>query len=138
MTAASPGVISNFLPNEFYADEEAYLYALAEVMKDEYQAIVSSGLLLQIDCPDLAMTRVSQYAHLSVEEFKKVVEQHVEVLDYALKGIDPERMRLHLCWGNTEGPHHHDIPLMTEIIGIVLKAPPAGLSFEGRQPPARP
>ena len=133
MTAASPGVISNFLPNEFYADEEAYLYALAEVMKDEYQAIVASGLLLQIDCPDLAMTRVSQYAHLSVEEFKKVVELHVEVLDYALRGIDPERMRLHLCWGNTEGPHHHDIPLM-EIIDIVLKAPPVGLSFEGANP----
>ncbi len=133
MTAASPGVISNFLPNEYYADEEGYLYALAEVMKDEYQAIVASGLLLQIDCPDLAMTRVSQYAHLSNEEFVKVVEQHVEVLDYALRGIDQERMRLHLCWGNTEGPHHHDIPLI-EIIEAVLKAPPVGLSFEGANP----
>ena len=133
MTSASPGVIANFLPNEYYPTEEAYLYALADVMKDEYNAIVRSGLLLQIDCPDLAMTRVSQFSHLSVDEFKKIVEQHVEVLTYALSGIPPERMRMHLCWGNTEGPHHHDIPLK-EIVGLVLKAPPVGLSFEGANP----
>ena len=133
MTAASPGVIANFLPNEYYPTEEAYLYALAEVMKDEYNAIAASGLLLQIDCPDLAMTRVSQFSHLSVEEFKKIVELHVEVINYALKDIDPERMRLHLCWGNTEGPHHHDIPL-SEIVDLVLKARPLGLSFEGANP----
>ena len=133
MTAASPGVIANFLPNEFYDGEEAYLYALADVMKDEYKAIVDSGLLLQIDCPDLAMTRVTQYSHLSVDQFKKVVELHVEVVNYALEGIDPERMRLHLCWGNTEGPHHHDVPLK-EIVDIVLKARPNGLSFEGANP----
>ena len=133
MTAASPGVIANFLPNEYYPTEETYLYALAEVMKDEYNAIAASGLLLQIDCPDLAMTRVSQFSHLSVEEFKKVVELHVEVINYALKDIGPERMRLHLCWGNTEGPHHHDIPLK-EIVDLVLKARPLGLSFEGANP----
>ena len=133
MTAASPGVIANFLPNEYYPTEEAYLYALADVMKDEYNAIAASGVLLQIDCPDLAMTRVSQFSHLSVEEFKKVVELHVEVINHALKDIDPERMRLHLCWGNTEGPHHHDIPL-EEIVGLVLKARPMGLSFEGANP----
>jgi 5-methyltetrahydropteroyltriglutamate--homocysteine methyltransferase len=133
MTAASPGVIANFLPNEYYSTEEAYLYALADVMKDEYNAIAASGVLLQIDCPDLAMTRVSQFSHLSVEEFKKVVELHVEVINHALKDIDPERMRLHLCWGNTEGPHHHDIPLK-EIVGLVLKARPMGLSFEGANP----
>ena len=133
MTAASPGVIANFLPNEYYPTEEAYLYALAEVMKDEYDAIANSGLLLQIDCPDLAMTRVSQFSHLSEEEFKKVVELHVEVINYALKDIDPERMRLHLCWGNTEGPHHHDIPL-SQIVDIVLQARPLGLSFEGANP----
>jgi 5-methyltetrahydropteroyltriglutamate--homocysteine methyltransferase len=133
MTAASPGVIANFLPNEYYPTEEAYLYALADVMKDEYNAIAASGVLLQIDCPDLAMTRVSQFSHLSVEEFKKVVELHVEVINHALKDIDPERMRLHLCWGNTEGPHHHDIPLK-EIVGLVLKARPMGLSFEGANP----
>ena len=133
MTAASPGVIANFLPNEYYPTEETYLYALAEVMKDEYDAIANSGLLLQIDCPDLAMTRVSQFSHLSEEEFKKVVELHVEVINYALKDIDPERMRMHLCWGNTEGPHHHDIPL-SQIVDIVLQARPLGLSFEGANP----
>ena len=133
MTAASPGVIANFLPNEYYGSEEAYLYALADIMKDEYAAIVEAGLLLQIDCPDLAMTRVTQFSHLSVEEFKKIVELHVEVVNHALAGLDPERMRLHLCWGNTEGPHHHDVPLK-EIIDIVLKARPLGLSFEGANP----
>ena len=133
MTAASPGVISFFLQNEYYPTEEAYLYALADVMKDEYNAIAAAGLILQIDCPDLAMSRVSQYSHLSVQEFKKVVEQHVEVINYALAGIDPEQMRLHLCWGNTEGPHHHDVPLK-EIVDLVLKARPLGLSFEGANP----
>ena len=133
MTAASPGVIANFLPNEYYPTEEAYLYGLAEVMKDEYNAIVNAGLILQIDCPDLAMTRVSQFSHLSVDEFKKVVELHVEVINYALADIDPERMRLHLCWGNTEGPHHHDVPLK-ELVDLVLKARPVGLSFEGANP----
>ena len=133
MTAASPGVIANFLPNEYYATEEEYLYALADVMKDEYNAIASAGLLLQIDCPDLAMTRVSQYSHLSVDEFKKIVESHVEVINYALGDIDPERMRLHVCWGNTEGPHHHDVPLR-EIVDIVLRARPIGLAIEGANP----
>ena len=133
MTAASPGVIANFLPNEYHPSEEAYLYALADVMKDEYKAIADAGFLLQIDCPDLAMTRVTQFSHLSQEEFKKIVELHVEVVNYALQDMDPERMRLHLCWGNTEGPHHHDIPLR-EIVEIVLKARPLGLSFEGANP----
>ena len=133
MTAASPGVIANFLPNEHYPTEEAYLYALAEVMKDEYNAIAASGLILQIDCPDLAMTRVSQFSHLSEEEFKKIVELHVEVINYALKDVEPERTRMHLCWGNTEGPHHHDIPLK-EIVQLVLQARPLGLSFEGANP----
>ena len=133
MTAASPGVIANFLPNEYYATEEEYLYALAEVMKDEYNAIAAAGLILQIDCPDLAMTRVSQFSHLSVEEFKKIVELHVEVINYALNDIDPERMRLHVCWGNTEGPHHHDVPLR-EIVNLVLQARPLGLSIEGANP----
>jgi 5-methyltetrahydropteroyltriglutamate--homocysteine methyltransferase len=133
MTAASPGVIANFLPNEYYPTEEAYLFALADVMKEDYQAIVQAGLLLQIDCPDLAMTRVTQFAHLSVDAFKEVVAQHVEVLNHALDGLPPERMRLHLCWGNYEGPHHYDIPLQ-EILPLVLKARPVGLSFEGANP----
>ena len=133
MTAASPGVIANFLHNEHYATEEEYLYALADVMKDDYKAVVDSGLLLQIDCPDLAMTRVTQFSHLSEDEFIKIVEMHVEVLQYALAGIAPDRMRMHLCWGNTEGPHHHDVPLK-KIVDIVLKAPPGAVSFEGANP----
>ena len=133
MTSASPGVIANFLPNEYYPDEEAYLYALAEVMKDEYKVIADSGLLLQLDCPDLAMTRMSQFSHLTDDEFVKIVELHVEVINYALQGIPEDRTRLHLCWGNTEGPHHHDIPLRS-IVNAVLKARPMGLSFEGANP----
>ena len=133
MTAASPGVIANFLPNEYYRTEEAYLSALAEAMKHEYQAIVQAGFLLQIDCPDLAMTRVTQFADLTVDEFKKVVELHIDVLNSALAGLPPERMRLHLCWGNYEGPHHYDVPLQ-EIIHLVLKARPEGISFEGANP----
>jgi 5-methyltetrahydropteroyltriglutamate--homocysteine methyltransferase len=133
MTSAAPGVIANFLPNAYYSSHEAYLYALAEVMKDEYNAIVQAGFLLQLDCPDLAMTRVTQFAHLSLDEFKKIVELHIEVLNYALAAIPPEQMRLHLCWGNYEGPHHHDVPLQ-EIVTLVLKARPVGLSFEGANP----
>jgi 5-methyltetrahydropteroyltriglutamate--homocysteine methyltransferase len=133
MTAASPGVIANFLPNEYYPTEEAYLYALAEVMKDDYRAIVQSGLLLQIDCPDLAMTRVSQFADLTVDEFKEVVALHVEVLNAALDGLPPEGLRMHLCWGNYEGPHHYDVPLQ-EILPLVLKARPGAISFEGANP----
>ncbi len=133
MTAASPGVIANFLPNEHYPTEEAYLYALADVMKDDYNAIVDSGLLLQIDCPDLAMTRVTQFSDLSEQEFVKIVEMHVEVLQHALAGIPADRMRLHLCWGNTEGPHHRDVPLK-EIVEIVLRVPTGAISFEGANP----
>lgn len=133
MTAASPGVIAFFLPNEYYPSEEAYLYALADVMKDEYQAIVAAGLVLQLDCPDLAFTRVNQFAHLTLEEFKKVVELRVEVINYALAGLPPERMRMHICWGNRENPHSHDVPLK-EIIDLVLRARPTGLSFAGANP----
>ena len=91
MTAASPGVIANFLHNEHYPSDEAYLYALAEVMKEEYKTIVDSGLLLQVDCPDLAMTRITEFSHLSDEEFIKIVEMHVEVLQYALAGLPVDR-----------------------------------------------
>ncbi|HCL25371.1 MAG TPA: hypothetical protein DHW65_03365 [Dehalococcoidia bacterium] len=133
MTSASPGVIANFLPNQFYASEEEYLYALADVMKDDYKAIIDSGLLLQIDCPDLAMTRITQFSHLGEDEFIKIVEMHVEVLQYALAGLPPDRMRMHLCWGNTEGPHHYDVPLK-RIVNIVIKAPPGAISFEGANP----
>ena len=133
MTAASPGAIATFLPNQYYSTEEEYLYALAEIMREEYKQIIEAGLLLQIDCPDLAMTRVSQFSHLSETEFVKIVEMHVEVLQYALGDIPPDKMRMHMCWGNTEGPHNHDIPL-EKIISTVLKAPPAGISIESANP----
>ncbi|MDA0265011.1 MAG: cobalamin-independent methionine synthase II family protein [Chloroflexi bacterium] len=133
MTAASPGVIANFLHNEYYPSEEEYLYVLADVMKDDYKAIVDSGLLLQIDCPDLAMTRITQFSHLSEDDFIKIVEMHVEVLQYALAGLPADRMRMHLCWGNTEGPHHLDVPLK-KIVNTVLKVPTGAISFEGANP----
>ena len=133
MTSASLGVIAWFLPHRFYESEEAYLYALADVMKDEYNAVVNAGFLIQVDCPDLASSRNTQFGHLTVDEFKKIVEPHVEVLNHALAGEPPERLRMHLCWGNFEGPHIHDVPFRA-IVDIVLKARPAGLSFEGANP----
>jgi 5-methyltetrahydropteroyltriglutamate--homocysteine methyltransferase len=133
LTAASPGVISLFLKNDYYPNHQAYLEALADAMREEYHAIAEAGLLLQIDCPDLAMGRHIQFADSSVEEFRKMAELHVEALNHALAGIPPERMRLHLCWGNYEGPHHRDVPLRN-IIDIVLRARPSGLSFEAANP----
>jgi 5-methyltetrahydropteroyltriglutamate--homocysteine methyltransferase len=133
LSAASPGVIANMLSNEHYASDEKYLQAIADVMRDEYEAIVDAGFLLQVDCPDLAMGRNSEFSHLSIEEFKKVAEMHVEVLNGALSRIDPERMRMHVCWGNYEGPHNHDIPLL-EVAPIILKARPAALCIEGSNP----
>lgn len=133
MTSASPGVIANFLRNDYYPDHASYLRALANVMKDEYKAIVDAGLILQIDCPDLAMTRPSQWSHLTTEEFLKIVELHVEIINEALAGLPPDRMRLHLCWGNTEHAHTHDVPIK-DLLPIVLQARPMGLSFEGANP----
>jgi 5-methyltetrahydropteroyltriglutamate--homocysteine methyltransferase len=133
VSAASPGVISLFLKNEYYPNHQAYLEALADAMRVEYHAIYEASLLLQIDCPDLAMGRHIQFADASVAEFRKMAELHIEALNYALAGIPPERMRLHLCWGNYEGPHHRDVPLR-DIIDMVLKARPSGLSFEAANP----
>lgn len=133
LSAASPGVISLFLKNEYYPNHDAYLAALADAMKEEYNAIHQAGFLLQVDCPDLAMGRHIQFADDSVEEFRKKAELHVEALNHALADIPPERIRLHLCWGNYEGPHHRDVPLQ-DIIDIVLKARPAAISFEAANP----
>ncbi len=133
MTTASPGVIAIFLANDYYPSHEAYLQALAAVMRQEYEAIHRAGFVLQLDCPDLAMSRHLRYADLSLEEFRAIVAQHVAVLNEATQAIPPERMRLHLCWGNYEGPHHLDVPLK-EIIDIVLTARPAAISFEGANP----
>jgi 5-methyltetrahydropteroyltriglutamate--homocysteine methyltransferase len=133
LSAASPGVIANMLPNEYYASDEEYLQAMADVMREEYEAIVDAGFLLQVDCPDLAMGRNAEFSHLSVDEFRNVAEMHIEVLNGALSRIDPERMRMHVCWGNYEGPHNHDIPL-GEIAPTILKARPAALCIEGSNP----
>ncbi len=133
MTSASPGVIAIFLGNDYYPGHEAYLTALANVMRDEYNAIHAAGFLLQLDCPDLAMSRHLRFGDLSLAQFRAVVAQHVAVLNEATKDIPPERMRLHLCWGNYEGPHHLDVPL-ADIIDIVLTARPAAISFEGANP----
>ena len=133
MTAASPGVIALFLRNEYYPTHEAYLSTLSDVMKEEYEAIHQAGFLLQVDCPDLAMGRHMQFPDLSTQEFLKVAEANVEALNHALGNIPPDRIRLHLCWGNYEGPHHRDIPLK-DIIGLALKARPGGVSFEAANP----
>ena len=135
MTAASPGVVAGLLKDWYYSSHEAYLYALADALKEEYDAIHRAGLLLQIDCPDLTMSgwRRQQQAGLGAQDFISRAELHVEALNQAVRDIPPDRMRLHLCWGNYEGPHHLDTPLK-EIIGVAFKARPAGLSFEGANP----
>ena len=133
LSAASPGVISLFFRNDHYATQEAYLFAIAEAMRGEYEAIAAAGIIVQIDCPDLAMGRHIQYADLSLEEFRKRARLHVEALNHALIAVPPDQARLHLCWGNYEGPHHHDVPL-AEIIDIVFTARPAAISFEAANP----
>ncbi len=133
MTAVSPGQAARFLLNRYYPTDEAYVGALAEVLKREYAAIVRAGFVLQLDCPDLASGRNNQFQHLTLPEFQKVAAMHVEALNHAVAGLPPERMRLHICWGNYEGPHHRDVPLR-DIIAILLTARPAGLSVEAANP----
>jgi 5-methyltetrahydropteroyltriglutamate--homocysteine methyltransferase len=133
MSAASPGVVSLFFRNDHYPGQEAYLAAIAEAMRHEYETIASAGIVLQIDCPDLAMGRHIQYAGLTLVEFRKRAHLHVEALNHALANIAPEQLRIHLCWGNYEGPHHYDVPL-ADIIDIVFRARPAAISFEAANP----
>jgi len=133
LSAASPGVIALFFRNEHYPSEEAYLYAIADAMRDEYETIAGAGFILQIDCPDLALGRHIQYADLSVAEFRKKAALHIDVLNHALANIPPERLRMHLCWGNYEGPHHCDVPL-ADIIDVVFRARPSAISFEAANP----
>jgi 5-methyltetrahydropteroyltriglutamate--homocysteine methyltransferase len=133
MSAASPGVVSLFFRNDFYKDFETYIYAIADAMRDEYEKVAKAGFVLQIDCPDLGMGRHIQYADLSVEEFRKRAQLHVEALNHALSGIPPVQLRMHVCWGNYEGPHHRDVPL-ADIIDIVFKARPNAISFEAANP----
>ena len=133
MNAASPGVVTVFQKNEFYASDDEYLEAVAAAMRKEYEAIVDAGFLLQIDSPDLAMGRHLAFSDLSDEAFLKIAERNVEALNSAVANIPETKMRMHLCWGNYAGPHHRDIPLQ-RIIDIVLKARPAYLLLEGANP----
>jgi len=133
MTSPSPGQIGRFLQNRYYPSDEKYLYTLADVMKREYQAIVDAGFVLQLDCPDLALGRHTQFSHLSLREFRDIAAMHVEVLNYAVADIPPDRMRIHVCWASTGGPHHRDLPLR-DIADVVIKARPAGLVIAGANP----
>jgi 5-methyltetrahydropteroyltriglutamate--homocysteine methyltransferase len=133
MTAVSPGQAARFLLNRYYGSDEAYLAALGAVLEREYAAIVDAGFVLQIDCPDLASGRNNQFQHLSLDEFRRVAAMHIEVLNHAVRALPPERMRMHVCWGNYEGPHHKDVAL-ADILDVLLTARPAGLSIEGANP----
>jgi 5-methyltetrahydropteroyltriglutamate--homocysteine methyltransferase len=133
LNAASPGLITAFQPNQYYPSHEAYLADLVDAMRPEYEAIAASGFQLQLDCPDLAMSRHTGYQDATEEEFLKVAEANVEALNAATANIPPEQMRMHICWGNYEGPHDHDIPL-ERVMAIILKARPATILFEGANP----
>jgi len=133
ISAASPGVISLFFHNGHYPSHHDYLFAIAAAMRHEYEAIAAAGLILQIDCPDLAMGRHIQFANQSLEDFRRSAHLHVEALNSALANIPPEQLRIHLCWGNYEGPHHYDVAL-ADILDIVFEARPAGISIESSNP----
>ncbi len=133
MNSASPGVLTKFVPDLHYGDEDRYVADLADAMAVEYEAIVEAGLLLQIDAPDLGSARHNQYQDLCESDFLKIAERNIEALNHATRNIPPERMRMHVCWGNYEGPHVHDIPLAS-LFPVIMKARPAGLLVEGANP----
>ena len=133
LNASSPGVISAFLPNEYYPTEQAYLEALGAVMREEFEAITQAGFVLQVDCPDLAMARHTQYKDLTDDEFVRQAEKQVEVLNAALSNVPAEQLRMHICWGNYEGPHDFDIPLH-KIAKVLCRAKPQAISFEASNP----
>ena len=133
MTAPSPGILTRFIINLHYPSEDAYVAALADTIKTEYRAIVEAGFVLQIDAPDLGSARNNQYRHLSDDEFRKIAERNIEALNAATAGLPADRMRLHICWGNYEGPHTHDLPL-TKIIDIAFKARAQAISIEAANP----
>jgi len=133
MTCASPGVITKFVIDTYYQDEDAYVEALAKVMQVEYETVHRAGFVLQIDCPDLASARNNQYRDLNDAEFRRIAQRNIVALNAATSAIPPEAMRLHLCWGNYEGPHTHDIPI-AKIIDIAFMARPQAVSFEGANP----
>jgi 5-methyltetrahydropteroyltriglutamate--homocysteine methyltransferase len=133
LPAVSPGMVARTVRNEYYADEETFLHAVADAMRDEYEAIVEAGFVLQLDCPDLASGANTDYADLSVRDFRRIVELHVEALNYALRNIPAEQVRIHVCWGNYEGPHHRDIALR-DVVDLVLKCKAVGVSVEAANP----
>ena len=133
LNAASPGVIALFQPNDHYKSQDDYLEAVAEAMRAEYELITASGLLVQIDAPDLAMGRHTMYRDRSVEEFLNRAAKHIEVLNHALRNVAADRVRMHVCWGNYEGPHHHDVPL-ERLLPVVARARIGGLLIEGANP----
>jgi 5-methyltetrahydropteroyltriglutamate--homocysteine methyltransferase len=132
LSAASPGVVTFFLADRHYGSHEAYLFAIADAMKVEYDEIHRAGLVLQLDCPDLAITRHRVGAE-SLDDFRRFVALHIEAIDHATRDVPPEALRLHVCWGNYEGPHHHDVPLR-DIVDIVLGGRPSAVSFEAANP----
>ena len=132
-SAASPGVVSIFFNNDYYETREEYVFAIAEAMRHEYEAIAEAGAIVQLDCPDLAMGRHSSYAHLSTEEFRATIATNIEALNHAIRNIPAEQLRMHLCWGNYPGPHNHDVPI-ADIIDIVWSAKPQTVLFEGANP----
>ena len=133
MSAASPGVTALFFPNQFYASDEEYVFALAEGLRHEYETIAAAGITLQVDCPDLAMGRHVQFTHLSLEDFRRRIGMNIAALNHAVANIPAEQLRMHLCWGNYPGPHHCDVAL-GEIADIVWTAKPQTVLIEGANP----
>jgi 5-methyltetrahydropteroyltriglutamate--homocysteine methyltransferase len=133
MTAASPGIVATTLLNAYYDSYERYVFALAEQMRKEYELIHARGLLLQLDCPDLAMERTRLFQHEPLERFQEIVAMHIEAINRAIANIPPERVRLHVCWGNNDGPHIHDVPLEA-ILPLLYRAHVGALSLEMANP----
>jgi 5-methyltetrahydropteroyltriglutamate--homocysteine methyltransferase len=133
ITSPSPGQIARYLTNKYYKTDEDYMFALAGVMASEYRAIVDAGFVLQLDCPDLAMSRHTMYLDMSLEDYRKLIAINVEALNHAVNDIPADRMRMHVCWGSTMAPHHTDIPLK-DIVDVVLSAKPQAVSFPGANP----
>jgi 5-methyltetrahydropteroyltriglutamate--homocysteine methyltransferase len=133
MSAASPGVVAVFFRNDHYPSQEAYLYSIAEAMRHEYEAVAKAGFVLQLDCPDLAMGRHIQFYNVDLATFRKAAALNIEVMNHATANIPPEQLRIHVCWGNYEGPHHYDVPL-ADVIDLVFKARASAISFEAANP----
>ena len=128
MTSPSPGQIARYLKNRYYRNDEDYIFALADVMRREYKAIVDAGLILQLDCPDLAMLRHMVYLDLPLEDYRKIIAVNISALNHAVRDLPPDRMRMHVCWGSTMAPHHTDVELK-EIVDIILSGRPHAVSF---------